>query len=161
MSPFAMFVLLLTIAYIIYYGVNICRDLFSKKGQAKSDSDEYEISDDEPQKKGKTEKTDDNPDRKEDKNTVTTESPTLVEEEPEKDDTQEEETQTQSPAPVHNPSPLDDDESDDSAEAELQEFSDDHMEECESRSLFSMDSVCLEDNLMDENSPLYRTKESE
>ncbi len=33
MSPFAIFAIVLTIAYIIYYGVNISRDLYGKKGQ--------------------------------------------------------------------------------------------------------------------------------
>ena len=33
MSPFAIFAIVLTIAYIIYYGVNISRDLYDKKGQ--------------------------------------------------------------------------------------------------------------------------------
>lgn len=33
MSPFAIFAIVLTVAYIIYYGVNISRDLYGKKGQ--------------------------------------------------------------------------------------------------------------------------------
>lgn len=33
MSPFAIFAIMLTIAYIIYYGVNISRDLYGKKGR--------------------------------------------------------------------------------------------------------------------------------
>ena len=33
MSPFAIFAIVLTIAYIIYYGVNISRDLYGKKWQ--------------------------------------------------------------------------------------------------------------------------------
>lgn len=33
MSPFAIFAIVLTIAYIIYYGVTISRDLYGKKGQ--------------------------------------------------------------------------------------------------------------------------------
>ena len=39
MSPFAIFAVVLTIAYIIYYGVSISRDLYGKKGQ-KSESEE-------------------------------------------------------------------------------------------------------------------------
>lgn len=33
MSPFAIFAIVLTITYIIYYGVNFSRDLYGKKGQ--------------------------------------------------------------------------------------------------------------------------------
>ena len=39
MSPFAIFAIVLTIAYIIYYGVTISRDLYGKKGQ-ESETDE-------------------------------------------------------------------------------------------------------------------------
>lgn len=42
MSPFAIFAIVLTIAYIIYYGVTISRDLYGKKGQ---ETETEEISD--------------------------------------------------------------------------------------------------------------------
>lgn len=44
MSPFAIFAILLTIAYIIYYGVNISRDLYGKKGQENETEETFDVS---------------------------------------------------------------------------------------------------------------------
>ena len=44
MSPFAIFAIVLTIAYIIYYGVNISRDLYAKKGQENETEEIFEVS---------------------------------------------------------------------------------------------------------------------
>lgn len=44
MSPFAIFAIVLTIAYIIYYGVNISRDLYGKKGQENETEEIFEVS---------------------------------------------------------------------------------------------------------------------
>ena len=43
MSPFAIFAIVLTIAYIIYYGVNISRDLYGKKGQENVTEEIFEV----------------------------------------------------------------------------------------------------------------------
>lgn len=43
MSPFAIFAIVLTIAYIIYYGVNISRDLYGKKGQESETEEIFDI----------------------------------------------------------------------------------------------------------------------
>lgn len=43
MSPFAIFAIVLTIAYIIYYGVNISRDLYGKKGQENETEEIFEM----------------------------------------------------------------------------------------------------------------------
>lgn len=45
MSPFAIFAIVLTIAYIIYYGVNISRDLYGKKGQENEIEEIFDVSD--------------------------------------------------------------------------------------------------------------------
>lgn len=45
MSPFAIFAIVLTIAYIIYYGVNISRDLYGKKGQENEIEEFFDVSD--------------------------------------------------------------------------------------------------------------------
>lgn len=44
MSPFAIFAIVLTIAYIIYYGVNISRDLYGKKGQESETEEIFDVS---------------------------------------------------------------------------------------------------------------------
>lgn len=44
MSPFALFAIVLTIAYIIYYGVNISRDLYGKKGQENETEEIFDVS---------------------------------------------------------------------------------------------------------------------
>lgn len=43
MSPFAIFAIVLTIAYIIYYGVNISRDLYGKKGQESETEEIFDV----------------------------------------------------------------------------------------------------------------------
>lgn len=43
MSPFAIFAIVLTIAYIIYYGVNISRDLYGKKGQENETEEIFDV----------------------------------------------------------------------------------------------------------------------
>ena len=43
MSPFAIFAIVLTIAYVIYYGVNISRDLYGKKGQESETEEIFDI----------------------------------------------------------------------------------------------------------------------
>ncbi|NDV66534.1 hypothetical protein [Bacteroides sp. 224] len=43
MSPFAIFAIVLTIAYIIYYGVNISRDLYGKKGQENDTEEIFDV----------------------------------------------------------------------------------------------------------------------
>lgn len=44
MSPFVIFAIVLTIAYIIYYGVNISRDLYGKKGQENETEEIFDVS---------------------------------------------------------------------------------------------------------------------
>jgi len=44
MSPFAIFAIVLTIIYIIYYGVNISRDLYGKKGQENETEEIFDVS---------------------------------------------------------------------------------------------------------------------
>lgn len=44
MSPFAIFAIVLTIAYIIYYGVTISRDLYGKKGQENETEEVFDVS---------------------------------------------------------------------------------------------------------------------
>lgn len=44
MSPFVIFAIVLTIAYIIYYGVNISRDLYGKKGQENETEEIFDMS---------------------------------------------------------------------------------------------------------------------
>lgn len=43
MSPFAIFAIVLTIAYIIYYGVTISRDLYGKKGQENETEEVFDV----------------------------------------------------------------------------------------------------------------------
>lgn len=43
MSPYAIFVILLTIAYIIYYGYIISKDVYGKKGPETASEEEFEI----------------------------------------------------------------------------------------------------------------------
>lgn len=44
MSPFVIFAICLTIAYVIYYAVMITRDLYGKKEEAKSNEEVFDIS---------------------------------------------------------------------------------------------------------------------
>lgn len=44
MSPFAIFAIVLAIAYIIYYGVTISRDLYGKKGQENASEEIFDVS---------------------------------------------------------------------------------------------------------------------
>ena len=44
MSPFLIFVTVLTIGYVIYYAVIIMQDLYGKKGESKEDIEEFEVS---------------------------------------------------------------------------------------------------------------------
>lgn len=44
MSPYVIFVIVLTIAYIIYYGYNISKDLYGKKGQPEATVEEFDVS---------------------------------------------------------------------------------------------------------------------
>jgi hypothetical protein len=44
MSPFLIFVTVLTIGYVIYYAVIIMQDLYGKKGEPKEDIEEFEVS---------------------------------------------------------------------------------------------------------------------
>lgn len=158
MSPFAMFVLLLTIAYIIYYGVNICRDLFSKKGQAKSDTEEYEMPDDEGGRKKRQSPTPEQP--AEEKPEPVIEKPTMVEEQEENDGQTEKETESPAPQTVQTPS--DDADNDKSAENEdFQEIQNvqENLEQCPSQDLFSNDQWELETGLKDEDSNIVKTIE--
>lgn len=43
MSPYAIFVILLTIAYIIYYGYIISKDVYGKKSSETASEEEFEI----------------------------------------------------------------------------------------------------------------------
>ena len=45
MNPYFIFVLALTVLYIIYYAVNIAHDLYGKKGEVKNDTETYDVSD--------------------------------------------------------------------------------------------------------------------
>lgn len=44
MSPFVIFVIVLTVAYIIYFGVTITNDLYGKKNQVKTNEDFFDVS---------------------------------------------------------------------------------------------------------------------
>lgn len=44
MSPFGIFTVILVVLYLLYYGVQISRDLYGKKGKAKSEEDEFDVS---------------------------------------------------------------------------------------------------------------------
>ena len=43
MTPYAIFAIALTIAYIIYYGYNISKDIYGKKGENKDSVEEFEV----------------------------------------------------------------------------------------------------------------------
>lgn len=43
MTPYAIFAIALTIAYIIYYGYNISKDLYGKKGDVRDTVEEFDI----------------------------------------------------------------------------------------------------------------------
>ncbi len=43
MTPYAIFAIALTIAYIIYYGYNISKDLYGKKGDVRDTAEEFDI----------------------------------------------------------------------------------------------------------------------
>ena len=45
MNPYFIFVLALTVLYIIYYSVNIAHDLYGKKGEVKNATETYDVSD--------------------------------------------------------------------------------------------------------------------
>jgi hypothetical protein len=45
MNPYFIFVLALTVLYIIYYAVNIAHDLYGKKGEVKNATETYDVSD--------------------------------------------------------------------------------------------------------------------
>ena len=44
MNPYFIFVLALTVLYIIYYAVNIAHDLYGKKGEVKNATETYDVS---------------------------------------------------------------------------------------------------------------------
>lgn len=43
MTPYAIFAIALTIAYIIYYGYNISKDLYGNKGDVRDTAEEFDI----------------------------------------------------------------------------------------------------------------------
>lgn len=43
MTPYTIFAIVLTIAYIIYYGYTISKDLYGKKGQTESSEEEFDV----------------------------------------------------------------------------------------------------------------------
>ena len=43
MTPYAIFAIALTVAYIIYYGYNISKDLYGRKGDAQDTAEEFDI----------------------------------------------------------------------------------------------------------------------
>ena len=43
MSPFFIFAIVLTVAYLIYYTVVILHDLYGKKGEKKPEAESFEI----------------------------------------------------------------------------------------------------------------------
>jgi hypothetical protein len=43
MTPYLIFVIVLTIAYIIYYGYNISKDIYGKKGETKSTEEVFDM----------------------------------------------------------------------------------------------------------------------
>lgn len=45
MNPYFIFVLVLTVLYIIYYAVNVAHDLYGKKGEVKNVTETYDVSD--------------------------------------------------------------------------------------------------------------------
>ncbi len=45
MNPYFIFVLALTVLYIIYYAYNIVHDLYGKKGEVKNATETYDVSD--------------------------------------------------------------------------------------------------------------------
>ena len=45
MSPFVIFVIVLTVIYIIYYAVMITRDLYGKKEEHKSQEEVFDVGD--------------------------------------------------------------------------------------------------------------------
>ena len=44
MSPFGIFTVILVVLYLLYYGVQISRDLYCKKGKSKSEEEEFDVS---------------------------------------------------------------------------------------------------------------------
>lgn len=44
MSPFVIFVIVLTVAYILYFSVTITKDLYGKKNQVKASEDFFDVS---------------------------------------------------------------------------------------------------------------------
>lgn len=49
MKSYWIFATILTVAYVIYYAVNIARDLYGKKGQGKADEEVFELDPDDEQ----------------------------------------------------------------------------------------------------------------
>lgn len=49
MKSYWIFATILTVAYVIYYAVNIARDLYGKKGQGKADEEIFELDPDDEQ----------------------------------------------------------------------------------------------------------------
>lgn len=43
MTPYAIFAIASTIAYIIYYGYNISKDLYGRKGDVQDTAEEFDI----------------------------------------------------------------------------------------------------------------------
>ena len=44
MSPFAIFAIVLTIAYVFYFGIVIAHDLYGKKGEENTDEEHFDVS---------------------------------------------------------------------------------------------------------------------
>lgn len=44
MTPYVIFIIVLTIAYIIYYGYNISKDLYGKKNEKDTQAEEFDVS---------------------------------------------------------------------------------------------------------------------
>ena len=44
MTPYVIFVIVLTIAYIIYYGYHISKDLYGKKNEKETSVEEFDVS---------------------------------------------------------------------------------------------------------------------
>lgn len=44
MTPYVIFVIVLTVAYIIYYGYHISKDLYGKKNEKDTPVEEFDVS---------------------------------------------------------------------------------------------------------------------
>lgn len=49
MKSYWIFAIILTVAYVVYYAVNIARDLYGKKGQGKTEEEVFELAPDDGQ----------------------------------------------------------------------------------------------------------------